>query len=239
MYSYEAVVRYSETGGKMRADAAAIANYLQDCAILHSEDVGIGIQYLAEHHRAWFLISWQITVSRYPDLGEKIIVRTWAYDFKGSLGFRNIEVLDNQGESIVRVTSIWSYMDTKQLRPIKIEDEVAKAYPLEPKIEMQYAPRKIALLSGACLMEERKVMHYQIDSNHHMNNSAYIALAQEFLDDTVCVKEIRAEYKKQFVKGDIIRIKKAMDGNLCQIIFAGEDDQVRCIVLFELEDKDA
>ena len=50
MYSYEAVVRYSETGGKLKADAAAIANYLQDCAILHSEKVGIGIEYLKEHN---------------------------------------------------------------------------------------------------------------------------------------------------------------------------------------------
>lgn len=239
MYQYEAIVRYSETGGKLKADAAAIANYLQDCAILHSEDVGIGLQYLADHHRAWFLISWQITISRYPDLGETILVRTWAYDFKGSLGFRNIEIQDMQGNSIVKVTSIWSYMDTLQLRPTKIEEEVAVAYPLEPKLEMEYAPRKIPLLPSACFVEERQVMQYQIDSNHHMNNSAYIALAQEFIDDTAKVREIRAEYKKQFVKGDRIRIKKAMEHNLCQIIFAGEDDQVRCIVLFELEDKDA
>lgn len=239
MYQYEAIVRYSETGGKQCADAATIANFLQDCAILHSEDVGIGLQYLEEHHRAWFLISWQIVMSRYPDMGEKITVRTWAYDFKGSLGFRNIEILDAAGNSIVKVTSIWSYMDTLQLRPTKIEEEVAKAYPLEPKLEMEYAPRKIALLPAPCLIEERQVMEYQIDSNHHMNNSAYIALAKEYLDDTVYIKEIRAEYKKQFVKGDTIRIKKATDHNLCQIIFAGADDQVRCVVLFELEEKDA
>lgn len=238
MYQYETIVRYSETGGKQCADVATIANYLQDCAILHSEDVGIGLQYLDEHHRAWFLISWQIVISRYPDLGEKITVRTWAYDFKGSLGFRNIEIMDATGNSIVKVTSIWSYMDTLLLRPTKIEEEVARAYPLEPKIEMEYAPRKIVLLPDVNLIEERQVMQYQIDSNHHMNNSAYIALAKEFLDDTACVKEIRAEYKRQFVKGDTIRIKKAADRQLCQIIFTGEDDQVRCVVLFELEEKD-
>ena len=60
MYSYDAIVRYSETGGRKTSSMATIANYFQDCAILQSEEVGIGLDYLAEHNRAWFLISWQI-----------------------------------------------------------------------------------------------------------------------------------------------------------------------------------
>ena len=50
MYSYEAIVRYSETGGNKISNMATIANYFQDCAILQSEEVGIGLDYLAEHH---------------------------------------------------------------------------------------------------------------------------------------------------------------------------------------------
>ena len=33
MYSFDAIVRYSETHGRPEADAATIANYFQDCAI--------------------------------------------------------------------------------------------------------------------------------------------------------------------------------------------------------------
>ena len=40
MYSYEAIVRYSETGGNKISNMATIANYFQDCAILQSEEVG-------------------------------------------------------------------------------------------------------------------------------------------------------------------------------------------------------
>ena len=43
----------------------------------------MGIDYLAEKHRAWLLSSWQIVVDRYPKLGERIVVSTWPYDFKG------------------------------------------------------------------------------------------------------------------------------------------------------------
>lgn len=235
MYSYDAIVRYSETGGRKKSNMASLANYFQDCAILQSENVGIGLDYLADHHRAWFLISWQIEVDRYPAMGEKIKVRTWAYDFKASLGFRNIDILDENGIRIVKAASIWSYVDTKTLRPARIEDEVSEAYPMEPAIDMEYAPRKIKLFDDHNVVDTRKVMQYQIDSNNHMNNEAYIALAQEYVEDISAIKAVRAEYKMQYVKDDVIVVKRAQKENLLQILLCDEKSVIKCVVQFELE----
>ena len=235
MYSYDAIVRYSETGGRKKSNMASLANYFQDCAILQSENVGIGLDYLADHHRAWFLISWQIEVDRYPAMGEKIKVRTWAYDFKASLGFRNIDILDENGIRIVKAASIWSYVDTETLRPARIEDEVSEAYPMEPAIDMEYAPRKINLVDDHNVVDTRKVMQYQIDSNNHMNNEAYIALAQEYVEDISAIKAVRAEYKMQYVKDDVIVVKRAQKENLLQILLCDEKSVIKCVVQFELE----
>ncbi len=235
MYSYDAIVRYSETGGRKKSNMASLANYFQDCAILQSENVGIGLDYLADHHRAWFLISWQIEVDRYPAMGEKIKVRTWAYDFKASLGFRNIDILDENGIRIVKAASIWSYVDTKTLRPARIENEVSEAYPMEPAIDMEYAPRKIKLFDDHNVVDTRKVMQYQIDSNNHMNNEAYIALAQEYVEDISAIKAVRAEYKMQYVKDDVIVVKRAQKENLLQILLCDEKSVIKCVVQFELE----
>lgn len=235
MYSYDAIVRYSETGGRKMSNMASLANYFQDCAILQSENVGIGLDYLADHHRAWFLISWQIEVDRYPAMGEKIKVRTWAYDFKASLGFRNIDILDENGIRIVKAASIWSYVDTETLRPTRIEDEVSEAYPMEPAIDMEYAPRKIKLFDDHNVVDTRKVMQYQIDSNNHMNNEAYIALAQEYVEDISAIKAVRAEYKMQYVKDDVIVVKRAQKENLLQILLCDEKSVIKCVVQFELE----
>lgn len=235
MYSYDAIVRYSETGGRKKSNMASLANYFQDCAILQSENVGIGLDYLADHHRAWFLISWQIEVDRYPSMGEKIKVRTWAYDFKASLGFRNIDILDENGIRIVKAASIWSYVDTETLRPARIEDEVSEAYPMEPAIDMEYAPRKIKLFVDYNVVDTRKVMQYQIDSNNHMNNEAYIALAQEYVEDISAIKAVRAEYKMQYVKDDVIVVKRAQKDNLLQILLCDEKSVIKCVVQFELE----
>ena len=234
MSSYDAIVRYSETCGRKTSSMATIANYFQDCAILQSEEVGIGLDYLAEHNRAWFLISWQIEVDRYPELGEQIKVRTWAYDFKASLGFRNIDVIDGEGNRIVKAASIWSYVDTESMRPVKIDQEVAEAYPMEPAIDMEYAPRKIKLWDEYTKVDTRHVMSYQIDSNNHMNNEAYIALAQEYVEDITDITAVRAEYKMQYVKDDVIVVKRARDGKYVQILLCDEEDRVKCVVQFEL-----
>lgn len=235
MYSYEAIVRYSETGGRKTANIATVANYFQDCAILQSEEVGIGLDYLEEHNRAWFLVSWQIEVDRYPVMGEKISIRTWAYDFKTSLGFRNIDIIDGKGSRIVKAASIWSYMDTGIMRPAKIDEEVAAAYPMEPAIDMVYAPRKIKLFEEEYVkVATRRVMSYQIDSNKHMNNEAYIAMAQEYSSNMEEIIAVRAEYKMQYMKDDVIVIKKARSGRYEQILLCDEEDRVKCIVQFEL-----
>lgn len=233
MYSYETIVRYSETGGRKSANIATIANYFQDCAILQAESVGNGLDYLAEHSRAWFLISWQIEVDRYPELGEKIKVRTWAYDFKASLGFRNIDIIDGEGNRIVKAASIWSYVDTDTMRPAKIEPEVSAAYPMEPAIDMEYAPRKIKLWDGYDAIDTRRVMQYQIDSNNHMNNEAYIALAQEYVENIEDIAAVRAEYKMQYVKDDVIVVKRACNDVYEQILLCDDDDHIKCVVQFE------
>ena len=233
MYSFDAIVRYSETHGRQEANAATIANYFQDCAIFDSEQAGIGIEYLKDHNRAWFLISWQIDVERYPVLQEKIRVGTWAYDFKGSMGYRNIVIRDESGANIVQAASQWSYIDTETLRPVRIEPEVGAAYPLDEKLPMEYAPRKICLIEDMKEIDRRIVLPYQIDSNNHMNNEAYIALALEYIDSDDMICQIRSEYKRQFVKDECIVIKKAERDDLIQFVFADAEDQTRCIVEFK------
>ena len=89
MYTFDSCVRYSETDEDGKLSVTGIIKYLQDCSIFQSEALGIGVEYLKQHDRAWWLSSWQIIIDRYPRLGEKIIIGTWPYDFKGIYGYRN------------------------------------------------------------------------------------------------------------------------------------------------------
>ncbi len=72
MYSFNARVRYSEVGGDRRLSVPGVVNYLQDCSTFQSEDLKMGIDYLEQSHRAWWLSSWQIVINRYPRLGRRL-----------------------------------------------------------------------------------------------------------------------------------------------------------------------
>ena len=47
---------------------------------------------------------------------------------------------------IVRAASIWTLVDTRKLCPAKPTLEMQNGYEMAPRLEMEYAPRKIALL---------------------------------------------------------------------------------------------
>jgi acyl-ACP thioesterase len=97
---------------------------------------------------------------------------------------------------------------------------------------MNYAPRKIKLLDELTEIDRRRVMVYQMDSNHHMNNEAYIDLALEYITNVEDIKEIRAEYKKQFVKDELIVIKTGEKDGIKQFTFWDVQGTLRCIVNF-------
>ncbi len=76
MYTYKSRVRYSEIGVNGNLTLESLVDYFQDCSTFHSEDIGLGIEYLQERHMVWLMSSWQIVIERYPRLCENIIIGT-------------------------------------------------------------------------------------------------------------------------------------------------------------------
>jgi len=208
MYKFDSRVRYSETDIDAKLSLTGIMNYFQDCSTFQSEDCGVGLSYLEQAHKAWLLSSWQIQILRRPALGEKITIATWPYEIKGIYGLRNFVLLDENGGYLVKANSCWFMFNTETGRPVRVERSDVDAYgEEEPKLEMEYAPRKIAMPEH---MEEAGrffVLKHQIDTNHHVNNAQYVDMAREILPAGSEIKEIRAEYKKAAVLGDEIVIK--------------------------------
>ena len=89
MYQMKERVRYSECGADNKLKIASVINYFQDCTTENSERLGVGNAFLKERKRAWILNSWQVFIRRLPEVGEEVIVSTWATGFKGIMGPRD------------------------------------------------------------------------------------------------------------------------------------------------------
>ena len=232
MYSFNARVRYSEVGGDRRLSVPGVVNYLQDCSTFQSEDLKMGIDYLEQSHRAWWLSSWQIVIDRYPRLGEEIVVSTWPYDFKGIYGYRNFTICDKQGDYLVKANSIWFLFDTAAGRPAKVEEKDIRGYWAEgdKKLDMEYAPRRIAVPGDYEAGEPVTVALHHIDTNRHVNNAQYVAVAREALPESFKIREIRVEYKKAAVLGDALIPRISREKDACTVALCSQDGTAYAVV---------
>lgn len=219
MYTFESTVRYSEIDAGCHMTLPAILETLQDCCTFQSESLGLGLSYLEEHQRAWVLSAWQVVIDRYPTMGERIRTSTWAYGFKGFLGYRNFKIEDERGEVIVYADSTWVFLDTESGRPVRVPKAVAERYEFEPPYEMECADRKIRQEEDMKREEPVKVQRFHIDTNQHVNNSKYVMIAEEYLPEGFKVRKLRVEYKRAAVLSDTIfpRVKAAGERTLVSL----------------------
>ena len=150
--------------------------------------------------------SWQIELCGLPRLGDKIRVNTWPYDFKGFYGYRNFTVEREDGEVLVRANSLWVFMDTVKMRPARIGEELVAAYrdSFGKPLEGDWGERKITVPEQGESREPVAVAKFFIDTNHHMNNSKYVTVAEEFLPDDFEITGLKVEYKRAAMLGDML-----------------------------------
>ena len=240
MFEMKRTVTYSQVSSLLTMDMAGIVLYLQDCVLAHSESIGKGIEQVNRDKRAWFLSSWQIEVDRFPAYKEEVTVRTWPHEFKGMYGYRNFDVIDRNGNEIVKANSIWIFMDIDSKMPIKPTEEDMKGYALEPAIDMVYASRKIKILSqehriigGSNKIDTPiRVKRSFIDSNNHVNNGRYVLEALDLLDEDD-IKKIRVDYRKAALYGDVMYPVCYVNGNTKQVVLNDTDEKPYVIVEVE------
>lgn len=241
MFSFDSRVRYSECDSDFNMTVASVVNYLQDCTTFHSYELGVGTESLKARNRAWLLSSWQIVIDRFPHMNEKIKIATVPYEFKGIYGLRNFIIFDENDESIVKANSVWFFYDSENGKPAKIDDIERNAYPLGDKIDMDYAPRKIDLPPMNLSAQPVPVSLSMLDTNHHVNNGQYILVAKMIMDSVkkdAGVRQIRAEYKRQALMGDIFYPKVGEKEGEFYVDLENESGESFAVIAFTIENID-
>lgn len=236
MYHYDSRIRYSELDETGYLKIESLLDYFQDCSTFHSEDIGLGVDYLKKQHMVWVMSSWQIVVDRYPVLGETVTVGTLPYDFKGFIGYRNFLMTDVEGRRLACANTIWSLIDTENARPVRATEEMLKKYVLEPKLEMDYAPRRIQVLDEGEKGETVQIRAHHLDTNHHVNNGQYVRIAMDSLPKKCRIRQLRAEYKKQVYLNDVLipYVSCTQDGKYI-VVLKDKEENICCIVELQEE----
>lgn len=204
MYQLRHKVRYSEISSDKSVDMAQIVNYLQDCSTFESVSVGDDLEHLEEKKCTWLLAAWQIEVKRYPKMAEEIVISSWHSGHKGVLAHRNFQICDEKGEQIVLADSIWFYFDLERKVPRRIAQEYVDLYGYQAPLCMEVKPRKITLPDVQGIEQDAfPVRKSDLDTNGHVNNAKYIAMALEY-GKNCKINKMRADYRKSALYGERI-----------------------------------
>ena len=232
MYTWDSRVRFSEIGEDKRLTLDGILNYFQDSSTFHSEDIGNGMEVVESLKRVWVLSSWQIVVNEYPKIGEKIKLGTWPYDFNRFFGGRNFIMYGADGRVLAYANSLWTYLNSENGRPARVDDQIVQLYELEPKYDMEYADRKIALPEEMTAQNAFPVEVYHLDTNHHVNNGKYVKMAGAYLPQGFEIAQMRAEYKKSAVLGDRICPKVSIEESKVLVSLDDENGKAFAVIEF-------
>ena len=207
MYSFTSTVRYSECDTNSILTIPALINYLQDCSTFHTESLGHGISYCAEHHFAWFVAAWQVQIERLPRFTEEIEVSTWSAAKSVTFANRFFTVKTTCGEELVRADSLWFAFDTQAMRATRIPQDEHVYFTDEEPVNLPPTQRKLKLVGKGTELPSFEVVEHHLDTNHHVNNGQYIAMADNVIrahDEGFAPYRLCVQYKEAAKLGDVI-----------------------------------
>lgn len=230
MYELKSRVRFSETDENGILSVTGVMNYLQDCCTMQAEDLDIGLPYLRENHLGWVVTSYQIKLLRkMPVIGEEIIVKTWPYQFRGMLGYRNFTIENAQGERLLEADSLWVLMNLQAMKPTRLPEKMQEAYQMSPKLGGEWNTRKkLTFLKTGGPADTFFVPRAYLDTNGHMNNVKYIESAVACLPQETDIAEMFIAYKKSAMAGDRVLTYVSEKENGYMISLQDEDGEEFC-----------
>lgn len=235
MYTvFDSRVRYSETDRNGQLSVKSLFDYLQDCCIFQSEDLGEGVSELQERHRAWLLVSWNVEIVRPPVCGERIRIQTWPYLIKRFFAQRGHAVETMDGEVLIKANSIWSFVDTENNRALNIPQIEIDRYTPEDRMDLPIGKRKIVCKGDFETLDSFRILSHQIDTNGHTNNSQYVMMAADMLPESFLYSRIRVEYAREAVLGDLVTPRLYRQEDACIVDLMTEEGKRYAAVEFKI-----
>lgn len=226
-YTQKYFVGYSDVDKNNKCKLSRIIDMLQNVATMHSKQIGYGTQEMMKLKKGWLLLIWRVKILKYPAADEFVDVRTWSKSFKGLHAVRCFEVYNEAEELLIVAESNWVLFDLETQKPVKVPDEMLKAYGEISNEVFDTPTKKIQEgLDDNVNVYEFRIQKRDIDTNGHTNNSKYVEFLLEAIPENTEITKIEINYKKQTLYNEKLRLYydnsisviKDEDGEICTVI---------------------
>lgn len=203
-------ISFRDVGKSNKITNSALLNMLENIAGMHSNQVGYGLNNIAQTGVTWVLLNWKLRVFSRPAYGETLEIETWARKAVKFYTYRDFRVYDKNHNLVAIATSKWAFLDATTMSIARITPELLALYTPEniSVFKDEPEPNKLPVPEEVINEYSYQVARRDIDINQHMHNLYYLDLAYEALPADVYknneFNQVEIMYKKEIKLGETI-----------------------------------
>lgn len=230
-FQKEFTVSSYEVNPSGKARLTTMANYFQEIAYQHANELGFGYRDMKERHTMWLLSRMRIRMERYPAWDERVVLETWPSGVEKLFAARDFRVSAPSGEQLGVASSYWLIVDLNTHRPVKPREELERyANILFGKPVFSDGIEKIIPAGSQKPLNSHTVSWSDLDVIGHANNVKYMEWALDAVrngsnpgkESWKQVLEFRIQFMKETRMGDEVVIHGGeCDGESGDIVLSG------------------
>jgi len=191
------------------ASVLALADYFQEAAGRHADELGVSMQDLLAENRAWVLAHFRLEIDRLPEWKEAITVETWPSGLDRLFAMREVVFRGEAGKALAQGTSAWLVIDTERRRPVRPPSALYNIEPPDRPAPLDADLDDLPAPNRADCERRFTVRYHDLDLNRHVNNVRYLEWALEtlppaVLDERRCTG-LALQFEAEATLGDPIR----------------------------------
>lgn len=218
-------IEYQEVDYLSEYKLSYLLSVMADLATTNALEIGMWNDSLKGKY-GWVLSKQTLKLKRPINIEENIDIKTRAKGGSRVLFTRTYDI-ENQGEKIGGVCSLWTLIDMENRKIIKPQDlgiEIPEIDEFDSYVE-KYEPVSRYIETQKVL--ERQVLYNDVDVNQHMNNAKYIEWALDLLPYDIhkdyYIEQMSMHFKKEIAPLTNVELYFGLKDNQFKIEFKIEN----------------
>ncbi|MGB9735574.1 MAG: acyl-[acyl-carrier-protein] thioesterase [bacterium] len=209
------IIRSYDVDPVWRLRLSSFFHFMQEVAVNHSYDLGVGYHDLEKYGMFWVLSRIKLIIKKMPSWGETINVITWPKGRNKLFALRDFLVVNTSNEELISATSLWLLINKNNHKPLRMQSLPVNLPENDGKHALNEQLEKIRAFEHIEQSYERDVMVEDLDVNYHVNNARYIDWILDCFDPSFLasnnIKSIQVNYTDEAGYKDRILVNISND----------------------------
>jgi len=223
LFSREFSISSFDLNPRGQARLTAMANFFQELAYHHANQLGFGYSDMKERNTTWALSRMRIRMDKYPVWDDTIRMETWPSGVDKLLALRDFRIWNSWGEKIGVASTAWLILDLETHRLIRPKDALEHfKLIVHPEQVFEEPLEKIEISEALSFLNLRRVVFSDLDIVGHVNNVKYMEWCIDALskrnESEREIREFEINFSQEALFGDEIEIS-GLELSTCETRF--------------------